>query len=100
MREELEPLLETLDVQLVFNGHNHLYAYTPETSGGITWVTTGGGGGGIDTDSFLWIVGDWPEIETQIHEHHTMLVEVTGTEMTVTAVGLGGGALHTFVVTP
>ena len=98
VRETLEPLLESLDVDLVFNGHNHLYAHTPETPGGITWVTTGGGGGSLDTDAGIWRVGTWPEIETTIHEHHFLSVRVEGDQMVVRAIGLDGGMLHEFVV--
>ncbi len=99
VRETLEPLLESLDVDVVFNGHNHLYAYTPETPGGITWFTTGGGGGMIDTASALWRVGDWPQIAVQIHRFHFLHVEVDGNEMTVRAVSSTGETLHTATVT-
>ncbi|MFT6396468.1 MAG: hypothetical protein ACJAYU_001211 [Bradymonadia bacterium] len=95
IRESLEPLLESLDVDVVFNGHNHLYAYTPETDGGITWFTTGGAGGSIDTDSFLWRVGDWPEIALQIHDHHFLYVQVLDGVMTVSAISDSGAVLDT-----
>ena len=95
IRESLEPLLESLDVDVVFNGHNHLYAYTPETDGGITWITTGGAGGSIDTDSFFWRVGDWPEITVQIHDHHFLYAQVLDGVMTVSAIGDDGSVLDT-----
>lgn len=95
IRETLEPLLESLDVDVVFNGHNHLYAYTPETPGGITWFTTGGAGGSIDTDTFLWRVNDWPEIALQIHDHHFLYVQVMDGVMTVSAVDEDGAVLDT-----
>ncbi len=98
IREELEPTLESLDVHIVFNGHNHLYAHTPTTSGGITWVTTGGAGGMLDTDSALWKVGDWPEIATQVHEFHYTRVDVVDDSMTVNAIGLDGSTLHSFSI--
>ena len=98
VRETLEPLLESLDVDIVFNGHNHLYTHTPETAGGITWVTTGGAGGSLDTDFFLWNVGDWPEIETTIHEHHFLSVTVDSAAITVRAIDLDGALLHEFTV--
>ena len=99
IRTTLEPMLEDLDVDIVFNGHNHLYAHTPETAGGITWVTTGGGGGSLDTSSSWWRVGTWPEITTTVHEHHFLDVEVDGATMTVTAIGTDGSKLHSFTVT-
>jgi acid phosphatase type 7 len=98
IREQLEPLLESLSVDIVFNGHNHLYAYTPETTGGITWVTTGGGGGALDTNDSWWEVGDWPEIEVTYHEHHFLSVLVQGPQMTVSAIDLAGETLHEFTI--
>lgn len=98
VREFLEPLFETLGVDIVFNGHNHLYAHTPETDGGITWVTTGGAGGSLDSLSFIWRVGDWPEIETQISTHHFLYVTVTGGVMEVTAINRDGNPIHEFAI--
>ena len=100
VREELEPLLASLDVHVVFNGHNHLYAHSPETALGTTWVTSGGAGGTIDTDFGLWRVGDWDEIETTIHDHNFLWVTVDEGVMTVEAVGRSGQVLHTFTVAP
>ncbi len=101
VREILEPLLESLGVDIVFNGHNHLYAHTPETPGGITWVTTGGAGGMIDTRGLfdIWRVGTWPQIETTIHENHYLYVLVDGDTMTVTAIDRDRAPLHEFTVT-
>lgn len=100
VREQLEPMLADLGVDLVFNGHNHLYAYSEETLLGTTWVTTGGAGGMIDTDFALWNVGDWDEITTTIHDYHFLSVTVDAGVMTVTAIGLDGQSLHSFAVTP
>ncbi|MFO0745186.1 MAG: metallophosphoesterase [Myxococcota bacterium] len=99
VHDDLEPLLESLGVDLVFNGHNHLYAYTPPiTTGGITWVTTGGGGGMLDTPGFLniWRVGNWPEIKTTISEFHFLQVTVEAGEAFVEAIGTDGSVLHSF----
>ncbi|MCC6624733.1 MAG: metallophosphoesterase, partial [Deltaproteobacteria bacterium] len=98
VREDLEPLLEQHGVDLVFNGHNHLYAHTPETDGGITWVTTGGGGGLIDTRGVLdiWRVGNWPEIETTLHQFHFLLVELHVGEAFVQAFDIDGEVIHAF----
>jgi hypothetical protein len=98
VRETLEPLLESLNVDVAFNGHNHLYAYTPRTAGGITFFTTGGGGGAIDTNSFLWIVGDWPQITVQIHQHHYLHVTVDDDTMTVRAIAQNGSELDRQVI--
>lgn len=100
VREDLEPLLEAYDVDIVFNGHNHLYAHTPETDGGITWVTTGGGGGRIDDRGFLdvWRVGTWPQIETTIHEHHFLYVTLDGDSLLIEAIDGDGEVMHSFAL--
>ncbi|PKN54933.1 MAG: hypothetical protein CVU56_23930 [Deltaproteobacteria bacterium HGW-Deltaproteobacteria-14] len=98
VRADLEPLLESYGVDIVFNGHNHLYAHTPETAGGITWVTTGGAGGSIDTDFFLWRVATWPEITTTIHEHHFLRATLDDDTLVVEAVDVDGAVLHSFTV--
>lgn len=102
VREQLEPLLEAYDVNVVFNGHNHLYAYTPETPGGITWVTTGGGGGKIDERGLfdIWRVGTWPQIETTIHAFHFLLARMDDDVLTVDAIDRDGEVMHSFVVSP
>jgi hypothetical protein len=101
VREVLEPRLEDLGVNIVFNGHNHLYAYTPETPGGITWVTTGGGGGTLESQGLfnIYRVGTWPEITVTLFAHHVLNVTVDGGTMSVEAVGLDGSVLHSFSIT-
>jgi len=96
VREELEPLLESHGVDVVFNGHNHLYAHTPETAGGITWITTGGGGGRIDNRGLfdVWRVGNWPQIETTLHVHHFIIATMEGDELLLEAIDLDGEVIH------
>lgn len=96
VREELEPLLESYGVDVVFNGHNHLYAHTPETPGGITWITTGGGGGRIDNRGLfdVWRVGTWPQIETTLHVHHFIVATMEGDELLLEAIDLDGEIIH------
>ena len=100
IREDLEPLLESYGVDIVFNGHNHLFAYTPETDGGITWVTTGGGGGMLDTRGLfdIWRVGTWPEITDTIHEHHFLWVTLDADGLWVEAIDLDGDVLFDFEI--
>ena len=100
VREFIEPLLESYNVDIVFNGHNHLYAHSPETSGGIVWVTTGGGGGTLDTSNFLWRVNRYTEIQTTVHEHHFLTVDVDNDVMIVRAINRAGAEIHSFEVYP
>ena len=96
VRDVLEPQLAAAGVDLVINGHNHLYAYTaPDVYSSVSWVTTGGGGGALDTS--FWVVGNWDFDET-FSEHHFLHVEVDGNAIDVSAVGLDGGTLHSFQI--
>lgn len=97
VRDLLEPLFDAAGVDLVFNGHNHLYAHTPAGMySNVAWVTTGGGGGAIDTSG--WVTGSWDGIATTLHEHHVLHVEVAGAQAVVRAIGVDGTVLHTFGV--
>jgi len=98
IRNLLEPAFDTAGVDLVLNGHNHLYAHTPAgTYSNVTWVTTGGGGGAIDTA--FWVTGDWDGITTTLHEHHFLRVSVDGKDIDVAAIGRDGTELHQFSIT-
>lgn len=89
----LEPTLDSLDVDLIFNGHNHLFL-TATTDSGLEYITTGGGGGSLDTVGTFNKVQDWDEITTQIHEHHYLTVTVDSGVMSVTAVNIDGNVIH------
>ena len=99
IRDYLEPQLEALGVDLVFNGHNHLYAYTPAvTETDSVWVTCGGAGGGLDTTGTLNHVDDWPEIAVTIHQHHFVSVTYDSGALTVEAINMAGEVIHSFTV--
>ncbi len=96
VRDVLEPQFEAAGVDLVLNGHNHLYAYTaPGTYSSVAWVTTGGGGGSIDTAG--WVVGDW-DMDTTLHDHHFLHIQVDGKNIDLSAVGLDGSVLHNTLI--
>ncbi|MGA1778835.1 MAG: LamG-like jellyroll fold domain-containing protein [Planctomycetota bacterium] len=55
VREHLVPLYEELGIDVVFNGHIHLYERTwpirageVDAEGGVVYITTGGAGGGLE----------------------------------------------------
>lgn len=98
VRDVLEPLFADLGVDVVFNGHNHLYAYTPPGPNGITWVTTGGGGGAIDDEGDF--CRTWDEIDVTAFVHHFLSVHVEDRVMTVRAIDEAGEELHRFEVRP
>ena len=102
VREALAPLFEQHGVQLVFNGHNHLYQYVPAWPWTVAWVSSGGGGGGLESGAESSRVNDWsPYVETTIFQrHHFLRVVIENRVMGVEAVALGGEVLHSFYILP
>jgi predicted phosphodiesterase len=80
------PLFEGADVPLVFSGHFHQYERL--SSGGITYIVTGGG------SSILYAPGAFlAESQVFARKTHFILVEVYGMRLRLTAVALGGEIL-------
>jgi len=102
VRESLAPLFEQYGVDLVFNGHNHLYQYVPAWPYTVSWVSSGGGGGGLESGAESSRVNDWsPFVDTTVFGHHHYLrVVIEEGVMGVQAVALGGEVLHSFYILP
>ncbi len=97
VRDFLEPQLEGWGYDLVFNGHNHMFVYSPQTSGGITFFTSGGGGGGLETDSFFNEVNDWPQIQTEIFgKHHFLDVLYNNGAVTIDMIDTNGNIVTSY----
>lgn len=97
VRDVLQPQLEAAGVDLVLNGHAHLYAYAPPVDPlGTTWVTTGGGGGALEGDGDF--CREWEEITFTELQHHFVALEAIGDTLSVTAIDLNGNTLHTFAI--
>lgn len=97
VRYFLEPLFTTYGLDLVFSGHAHLYSFTPPVGGeGPTWVTTGGGGGGLDRAEDHCYT--WEEITVTHHEHHYLYATFQDGTLTVQAVTGDGAILHSFAL--
>jgi acid phosphatase type 7 len=97
VRTLLEPQLAAAGFDLALTGHSHVYAYGPPAlTNGVTWVTTGGGGGMIEPTNSL--TQDWPEITVVHFRHHFLKVTVDGALMQVAAVADTGEVLHTFTI--
>ena len=86
----LPRLFRRKGVDLVVNGHDHLYAYMPPKRR-VRYVVTGGGGAGLyDCEN--------PAIaEVCIERHHFLYVTVGAHEMNVQAVPDSGKPFHAFV---
>jgi len=86
----LRPLFERRGVDLVLNGHDHLYSVTRELKG-IRYAVTGGGGArsyGCDNGG--------PPIARCIVRLHFLHVRATATRLEVTVVPARGRPIHRF----
>lgn len=100
VRAYLAPLFEQYHVQLVFNGHNHLYQRVDAWPRTVTWITSGGGGGGLETGTPESRVNDWsPYVSRQIFgRHHFLHVVIEGGVMGIEAIAMNGEVLDTWYV--
>jgi hypothetical protein len=90
-RFPIEPLYEKYGVDIVWSGHIHSYERThpllggkPVLEGGIVYMITGGGGGGLEKP------GPWrsPETARVFSGHHYCLINVNGPVMRIEAFDL------------
>jgi hypothetical protein len=80
-------------VDLVVNGHDHLYGRTRPVRG-VRYVVTGGGG------ATFYACHDEPKVVVCKRRHHFLYVRVTAGEMVVRAVSAGGAILDRFRIDP
>ncbi|ARA94229.1 hypothetical protein AWN76_014405 [Rhodothermaceae bacterium RA] len=92
VRRHLMPLFEQYGVDVVFNGHTH--AYERGSLNGVTYVITGGGGGGLDDYG-----RDVPHIDVTVLAHHYTLVEIDGPVLELAAFGTDATEIDRFVLT-
>jgi predicted phosphodiesterase len=88
-RPKLPRLFRKRGVDLVLQGHDHIYAVTKSLRG-IRYVVTGGGGAG------LYGCTSKPFNARCAERHHFLYVTATATELTVKAVPAKGKVFHTF----
>ena len=88
-REALEPLFIQHGVDLVFNGHDH--DYERSSANGIVYIVAGGGGAPLYTK-----VNSNPASVYFTSTYHSVLVTVTGSRLTGTAVRSDGVAFDGF----
>ena len=79
IREDLEPVLISQEVDLVFSGHDHVYERTKPICG-VTYVLSGGGGKG------LYPAGrsEWTAFSKSTH--HAVLIRIDGEHLSLEAV--------------
>jgi predicted phosphodiesterase len=83
VREDLEPLFVKYGVDLVFSGHDHVYERTVPIRG-VTYVVSGGGG------RRLYPAGNSDLTASSVSTHHAVLVRVSGRDLLLEAVEVGG----------
>ena len=88
-RPSLPRLFRARNVDLVLNGHDHLYAATWSLRR-IRYVVTGGGGASLYPCGSAWFS------ERCSSRHHFLYVSATEDEITVTAVPRAGRVFHRF----
>ena len=102
------PIMEQMDVDLIFTGHHHIYSRThpiindtpfikPDISTyfdppGIIHVTTGGGGRGLGRTQ------DDPKIAKHESIYHFMHIKLTNNKITVTAIDKLGNKIDYFEI--
>lgn len=110
LREEIVPLIEANNVDIVFSGHTHDYErglshppYDPKTGRGnnAVYIITGGGGGNLDNHKY----DEWEQIdipnhparpnsdetdEGRFYQHHYCLIEIDGKTLKFTAHKMNG----------
>jgi len=89
--EHLAPELARAGVDLYFAGHDHTYQRM-RLEGGVRQVVSGGGG------KSLYDLRDRPGMEAMSSTFHWCKVDVKGASLTLTAIGLDGATLDTFVL--
>ena len=99
---DINPLLEQFEVDIFFDGHNHLYDRTfpikDETvqligDGALPYVTTGGGGGGLMNCAPQWYT------RICIKQYHFLNVAIlSDCLLTVDAIGLDGELIDHFAL--
>jgi len=103
VEQQVNPIVERHGVQLVLAGHEHGYERSfPLVSGqkadasvpSTTYLITGGGG------AFLETVGSLPQCVLSVSTHNYLRVDVTGTALTFSAIGLGGAVLDRITLNP
>jgi predicted phosphodiesterase len=91
VREYLIPLFEEYNVDIVFNGHTHGYEHG--FLGGVHYIITGGGGGGLD------VYGrNWNHISKSLSVHHYSRVDISGNNLTFWAVDSEGKQIDSFSI--
>lgn len=89
VRTHLVPLFEKYKVDFVFNGHTH--GYERGMLNGVTYIITGGGGGGLDD-----YARDFGHITKSSAVHHYSKMTINGNSISFKAVDRTGSSVDAF----
>ncbi len=101
VQAQLVPVFETYGVDIVFNGHDHMYERTcpilNETcaspqDGGVVYYVTGGGGASLYTVSGDWFTAYGDSL------HHFLKVEVNDCRLRVDAIDTSGNVFDSYEI--
>lgn len=108
IREILCPLFEKYGIDMVFSGHNHCYERTQpilqnqaDPNRGVTYITTGGGGGALKSFISLMELTDMERnwCNVRIKRHHYVIVKVEDKKLIISAKDLSGNTIDNFEYT-
>ncbi len=91
-RRFLMPLFEMYGVDLVLNGHDHLYERSQVN--GVYYVVTGGGGAPL----YAINESENPHQQVAVSAHHYSAIDMAPASLTLTAIGVEGDILDWFVI--
>jgi hypothetical protein len=103
VEQHVNPIVERHGVQVVLAGHEHGYERSFPLRGGLkadasapstTYLITGGGGASLET------VGSLPQCVLSVSTHNYLRIDVAGTALTFSAIGLGGAVLDRITLNP
>jgi 3',5'-cyclic AMP phosphodiesterase CpdA len=85
LRSALAPIFEQYDVDIVFNGHDHMYERSKPVNG-VVYIVSGGGGAG------LYAVGSVETTAYAASVYHTVQVQIAGCILSLRAFDVDGAA--------
>lgn len=91
-RRFLAPLFEMYGVDLVLNGHDHLYERSEKN--GVVYVVTGGAGAPL----YAINAHENPYQKKAVSTHHYLRIDVTAKQLNLTAIELGGAEIDRKVI--
>jgi len=91
VRQNLVPLFETYNVDMVFNGHTH--DYERGYLNGVYYIITGGGGAPLENGVHAY---DYEHVSVWINQHQFTYIQLDDKTLTLQAINKDGELIDTF----